>query len=66
MTQKKKRKSNRYFTQEHQDAIVNYALTDDLKIRTELYGKWIGPAFDQMVDNIVYTYTALLVTIYWA
>tara|TARA_Y100001938_G_C8003548_1_gene386070 strand:+ start:48 stop:740 length:693 start_codon:yes stop_codon:yes gene_type:complete len=54
--QKRKKKSNRYFTQEHEDAIVNYALTDDLKIRTELYGRWIGPAFDQMVDKIVYTY----------
>jgi len=56
LAQKRKRKSNRYFTQEHEDAIVNYALTDDLKIRTELYGRWIGPAFDQMVDKIVYTY----------
>ena len=55
MNQKRK-KGTRYFTQEHEDAIVNYALTDSLKIRTELYSKFIGPVFDQMVDKIVYTY----------
>jgi len=52
----KRKKGTRYFTQEHEDAIVNYALTDSLKIRTELYSKFIGPVFDQMVDKIVYTY----------
>tara|TARA_B100000287_G_scaffold200423_1_gene189254 strand:+ start:3022 stop:3636 length:615 start_codon:yes stop_codon:yes gene_type:complete len=31
-------------------------LTDDIKIRTALYIEYIGPAFDQMVDKIVYTY----------
>ena len=45
-----------YFTQEHEEAIVKYALTDDRQIRTELYIKWIQPAFDEMVDKIVYTY----------
>ena len=45
-----------YFTQDHEDAIVKYALTDDRKIRTDLYIKWIQPAFDEMVDKIVYTY----------
>ena len=53
---RKKKKSNRYFTQEHEDAIVEYAKTDDKKIRTELYIKYIGPVFDEMVDKIVYTY----------
>ena len=45
-----------YFTQEHEEAIVKYALTEDRQIRTELYIKWIQPAFDEMVDKIVYTY----------
>ena len=45
-----------YFTQDHEEAIVKYALTDDRQIRTELYIKWIQPAFDEMVDKIVYTY----------
>ena len=45
-----------YFTREHEEAIVKYALTDDRQIRTDLYIKWIQPAFDEMVDKIVYTY----------
>ena len=56
MTKKRKPRKNNYFTQDHEDAIVQYALTDDLKIRTTLYIQFIGPVFDQMVDKIVYTY----------
>jgi len=40
----------------HEDAIVKYANTEDNKIRTELYIKWIQPAFNELVDKIVYTY----------
>ena len=53
---KKAKKKNLYFTQEHEDAIVQYARTNDIKIRTELYIKWIEPAFNEMVDKIIYTY----------
>mgnify|MGYP003114961203 CR=1 FL=1 len=49
-------KKNHYFTQEHEDAIIRYAQTTCSRERTELYIKWIGPAFDQMVDKIVFTY----------
>tara|TARA_R110000824_G_C15216854_1_gene677177 strand:+ start:471 stop:1127 length:657 start_codon:yes stop_codon:yes gene_type:complete len=45
-----------YFTQDHENAIVKYTQTNDIKIRTELYIKWIQPAFNEMVDKIVYTY----------
>jgi|TARA_R110000851_G_scaffold81815_1_gene179500 hypothetical protein len=45
-----------YFTQVHEDAIVEYVATDCIKRRTELYVKYIGPTFDEMVDKIVYTY----------
>ena len=55
MTTKKKKK-NEYFTKEHENAILQYALTDDRKVRTELYIELIGPVFDEMVDKIVYTY----------
>jgi hypothetical protein len=55
-TRAKKRKSNQYFTKDHEEAIIQYALTDSKKIRTELYIEYIGPAFDEMVDKIVYTY----------
>jgi hypothetical protein len=55
-TKPKKSKKNYYFTQVHEDAIVKYANTECLQIRTELYIKYIGPAFNEMVDKIVFTY----------
>ena len=45
-----------YFTQEHEDAIIKYALTKDTKLRQELYRNLIGPAFNEMVNKIVFTY----------
>ena len=61
MPEKKKKKTrrprkNQYFTKVHEDAIIKYSSTSDNKIRTELYIKYIGPVFDEMVDKIVYTY----------
>jgi len=54
---RRKRGSGRkYFTQVHEDAILKYVATDDIAIRTSLYVNYIGPAFDEMVDKIVYTY----------
>ncbi len=50
------RKKNHYFTQEHEDAIVRYSATNCIRERTELYKNWIQPAFDEMVDKIVFTY----------
>ena len=58
-TQKKtRRKKNKYyyFTQVHEDAIVQYALTTNREEREVLYGDYIGPVFNEMVDKIVYTY----------
>jgi hypothetical protein len=52
----KKKKKNNYFTKVHEDAIIKYALTDDRSVRSELYIEFIGPALDEMVDKIVYTY----------
>ena len=52
----RKRNKRHYFTQDHEDAIVRYAQTSCIQERTELYIKWIRPAFDEMVDKIVYTY----------
>ena len=51
-----RKRKNHYFTKIHQDAIVEYTLTKDIKIRTKLYIELIEPAFDEMVDKIVYTY----------
>ena len=55
---KKRRKAvgNKYFTKAHEDAIIQYINTQDKKVRTYLYIEWIEPAFDELVDKIVYTY----------
>ena len=45
-----------YFTQEHEKAIIEYTSTTDNEIRSRIYVKWIQPAFNEMVDKIVYTY----------
>jgi len=54
--QTKKKRKNYYFTQEHENAIIKYSNTDCIRERTELYVKWIQPAFNEMVDKIVFTY----------
>ena len=59
MTAKKPRKrknKNYYFTHEHENAIIRYNKTQCIRERTELYVKWIQPAFSEMVDKIVFTY----------
>jgi len=57
MTQKKKKRNkNYYFTKIHEEAVVKYASTDDLKIRTDLYIELIEPDFSELVDKIIYTY----------
>ncbi len=53
---RKKRNKNYYFTQVHEDAIIRYAKTNCKRERTELYVKFIQPAFNEMVDKIVFTY----------
>ena len=45
-----------YFTQVHEDAIVEYCNTSCLRKKNDLYMSLIRPAFSQMVDKIVYTY----------
>ena len=51
-----KRTKNHYFTKVHEEAIVKYATTTDQDLRSQLYIEYIQPAFDQMVDKIIYTY----------
>ncbi len=52
----RKKKKNNYFTKVHEDAIVRYALSSCRKEKTELYGKIIQPAFNEMVGKIIFTY----------
>ena len=59
MTQKKKRKKKTkrlYFTQVHEDAIIEYCKTQDQRRKEILYKDFIQPAFDEMVDKIVFSY----------
>ena len=51
-----KKSGKHYFTKDHENAIIQYVATEDQKIRTQLYIDFIGPAFSEMVDKIVYTY----------
>ena len=53
---RRKRTKNNYFTKVHENAIVEYTKCECSKRRTELYVQYIGPAFNEMVDKITYTY----------
>ena len=53
---KKKKKNNYYFTAITEKAIVDYCNTDSLAKRSDLYITHIQPAFDELVNKIVYTY----------
>jgi len=50
------KKNNYYFTQDHEDAIIKYAMSNDRVLRTKLYVEYIQPAFDEMVNKIIFTY----------
>jgi len=53
---KRTRRKNHYFTSDHEEAIVRYAKSTCQRERTELYIQYIQPAFNEMVDKIVFTY----------
>ena len=50
------RTKNHYFTKVHEDAIIQYSIVETVHERTVLYEKFIQPAFNELVDKIVYTY----------
>ena len=56
MKNRKKRTKNLYFTKIHEEAIVQYARSTNLTEKTKLYSTLIQPAFNELVDKIVYTY----------
>ena len=54
---RRSKNSKKYFTQVHEDAIIEYCLeSTSMRRREELYVTLLQPAFDQMVDKIVFTY----------
>ena len=57
MPRKRKGKSkNYYFTQDTENAIIEYCATQCTDKRSKLYINHIQPAFDELVNKIVYTY----------
>lgn len=58
--QKKRRRrrssKNDYFTKIHEEAIVKYALSSSRQEKSDLYAKLIQPAFEEMVNKIIFTY----------
>ena len=55
-TKRRTRRKNYYFTSDHEEAIIRYARSNCDRERTELYVQYIQPAFNEMVDKIVFTY----------
>lgn len=53
---RRKRTKNNYFTKVHEEAIVEYSAATCLKQRTKLYESLIQPAFEEMVNKIIFTY----------
>ena len=53
---RKKSKKSYYFTSETEEAIIAYCATEDINKRSSLYIQHIQPAFNELVDKIVYTY----------
>ena len=53
---RRRNKGKQYFTKEHENAILKYVASDDIRERSYLYNEFIGPVFSEMVDKIVYTY----------
>ena len=53
---KKKKNKNHYFTKDTENAIIAYCATEDQAVRSKLYIDEIQPAFNELVDKIVYTY----------
>jgi DNA-directed RNA polymerase specialized sigma subunit len=53
---RRKRTKNDYFTKLHEEAIIKYVSSNCQKERSQLYIEWIGPAFNDLVDKIVFTY----------
>ena len=57
MTKKRRRKKGKkYFTEIHEQAIIDYSASTDQEYRNNLYRYTIRPVFIEMIDKIVFTY----------
>ena len=53
---RRKKTKNNYFTQVHEDAILEYVASSCPRRKSELYNSLIAPALNEMVDKIVFTF----------
>tara|TARA_Y100000310_G_scaffold333749_1_gene411932 strand:- start:420 stop:1103 length:684 start_codon:yes stop_codon:yes gene_type:complete len=53
---RRKKKSNKYFTIVHENAILEYINSEDQNFRNEIYRDVIQPVFKEMINKIVFTY----------
>ena len=51
-----RKQGKKYFTKEHEDAIVRYCISEDREEKKILYRDFIQPAFNELVEKITYTY----------
>ena len=57
---RRKRTKNMYFTKVHEEAIIQYAKSNNITEKTQLYTSLIQPAFSELVDKIIYTYKTFI------
>tara|TARA_R110002096_G_scaffold148874_2_gene310083 strand:- start:661 stop:1470 length:810 start_codon:yes stop_codon:yes gene_type:complete len=53
---KKKRQKRNYFTQETENAIVQYNISSDKKFKSDIYSKEIHYPFYKLTENIIHTF----------
>jgi hemerythrin len=53
---RKPKKSNNYFTEDTQNAIIEYRKTEDVYLRNKIYKERIHGAFYKLVENIIHTF----------
>jgi hypothetical protein len=53
---RKPKKANIYFTQETEDAIIEYLLTKDTAKRNQIFNEHINYSFHKLAENIIHTF----------
>jgi hypothetical protein len=56
LRKRKPKKSNIYFTQETEDAIISYLASDDQVFRNRIFDERIDYAFHKLAENIIHTF----------
>jgi hypothetical protein len=56
LRKRKPKQSIQYFTQETEDAIIEYLITDDEIVRNRIFNEKINYAFHKLAENIIHTF----------